>query len=55
MEMVPNHKAIESQSSFTTVLYHEVHVLIVLLVVGDALAVTVGGIGKELALKFATQ
>lgn len=54
-EKVPNHAAIEAQSSFTCVMYHDSQVLTVPVVVGDALAVTVGGIGRSLASKFATQ
>lgn len=54
-EKVPNARAIDAQSSFPTARYHALQSFVVPVAVGEALAVKVGGIGRSVDAKLATQ
>lgn len=54
-EKVPNERAMDAQSSLPTARYHALQSCVVPVAVGDALAVKVGGIGRSVAAKLATQ
>jgi hypothetical protein len=54
-ENVPNERAIDAQSSLPTARYHALQSFVVPVAVGEALAVKVGGIGRSVDAKLATQ
>ena len=54
-EKVPNDRAMSAQSSAPTAMYQARHVPMILVAVGEAPAVSVGGMGRAADEKSATQ